>query len=616
MCKVLLNEELKGIELYFEGKPNTEVRTELKENGFRYNGKKVCWYAKQNEKSIALGEKLSNGTIEAEEVAPVEKHKRNNKIDLWSLVQFDENITNDSSLSRKDIAKEVRSYLKKRFPFVKFSITTKSYSGGGSIDCDIVSSPFAEDSKYLKAIQEYCVKYVNTYNWDDSDIMTDYHHCNFYGGYFQTSWKYEQTEASQEIIEAMKEYDIKEVEAFEKKRQEEIKQYEEYKKQQEIEHQQYLARKEEEQKEVEYINNNVEVVEVSEENQYYIKNAYFANLNKNNTLDRYKEEVTEGSYYLDTLKVTREIYFNDYKSLKNFSNMLLHDFDFIEGTGGSYTEDLRINSMTDYSNMSSEERKTVEWLLHGIAVYYNNELQFVIDAEGYGYSRYVGLIGENTTTTKEYDYKQVISLEEVEELKIEAEEIEEVYNNIVIEKNAFNYDIRKAVATAIKENVLLSFDKAIIQQIKNEEIKLNLYKVLKENDTIKDQFIDSNFSIGENLTIVRDSAIGGASWSYIEFNGHELTEEYQYKEVVKMTMKVNNKRGLYTTTINNKDNVLIYRGWQEIPQNLLYEDTSNENFRGTATLFGSYDTKAMDVIIEYLQEKNILPAVSTYKPVF
>lgn len=42
--KEVKNEEKNGIELYFEGIPTEEERTELKENGYKWNRAKKCWY--------------------------------------------------------------------------------------------------------------------------------------------------------------------------------------------------------------------------------------------------------------------------------------------------------------------------------------------------------------------------------------------------------------------------------------------------------------------------------------------------------------------------------------------------------------------------------------------
>lgn len=607
MCKVLLNEKLNGVELYFEGKPAGTVLTDLKANGFRWNGKKVCWYAKQSEETLKVANTYSEGS---KEVATASL-KKINKIDLFELTTFTE-VVREKNYNTKEIAKEIRLALKARFKFVKFSVTSKD-----RISVTIKSAPFEKDSIYLKAIQEYVDKLVESYNFCTCyDPYGDYGSSyNFYFFGCKVDYDYIQIEATQEIIEAMKQFDIKLAEAEELKRVEEEREYQEYL----IKIEQEKKEAEERQKQVkadkEYINNNVEVVDLEEENQYFVKNAYFANLNKNNTLERYQEEVAKGDYYLNTLKVTREVHFKDLKSYNLYINMLLHDFDFIDGTGGSYTDDLRINSMTDYYNMTSEEQKTIEWLLKGVAVYIDNELMFVIDAQGYCYARYVGLIGENTVTTKEYTCKQVVAVEEIEERKIEAEEIQEVYNNVI--NNTFDnwYDTRKAIAAAIRKNPLLTFDNTVVQQIKDEKIKIDLYKVLKEVDTIQDQFNESGLSKGDKLTIVRGSMIGGASISHIILEGFTMEEYAQYKDNVKMTMNVKGKKGLYSTNVHDKD-IVIYKGWIDIPTSVLYEDTSNGTFNGMATKYGSYDERAISDIMSYLQEKNILPIINTFKPIF
>lgn len=607
MCKMLLNEKLNGVELYFDVKPVGTILADLKASGFRWNGKKVCWYAKQSEETLKVANTYSEGT---KEVATASL-KKINKIDLFELTTFTE-VVREKNYNTKEIAKEIRLALKARFKFVKFSVTSKD-----RISVTIKSAPFEKDSIYLKAIQEYVDKLVESYNFCTCyDPYGDYGSSyNFYFFGCKVDYDYIQIEATSEIIEAMKQFDIKLAEAEELKRVEEEREYQEYL----IKMEQEKKEAEERQKQVkadkEYINNNVEVVDLEEENQYFVKNAYFANLNKNNTLERYQEEVENGDYYNNTLKVTREIHFKDEESYNLYINMLLHDFDFINGTGGSYTDDLRINSMTDYYNMTSEEQKSVEWLLQGIAVYVNDELMFVVDAQGYSYARYVGLVGENTVTTKEYTCKQVVTVEEIEERKIEAEEIQEVYNNVI--NNTFDnwYDTRKAIAAAIRKNPLLTFDNTVVQQIKDEKIKIDLYKVLKEVDAIQDQFNESGLSKGDKLTIVRGSMIGGASISHIVLEGFTMEEYAQYKDNVKMTMNVKGKKGLYSTNVHDKD-IVIYKGWIDIPTSVLYEDTSNGNFNGMATKYGSYDERAISDIMSYLQEKNILPIINTFKPIF
>ena len=609
MCKMLLNEELNGVELYFEGKPAKSILTDLKANGYRYNSKKVCWYAKQSEETLKIANIYSEGV---QEITAPATTKKSNKIDLFELTTFTE-VEREKNYNTKEIAKEIRTALKTRFKFIKFSVTSKS-----NISVTIKAAPFEADSIYLKAIQEYVDKLVESYNFCTCyDPYGDYGSSyNFYFFGCKVDYDFIETEATTEIIEAMKQFDIKVTEAEEIKRDEEERQYQEYLKEQEEARKAAEERQAREKQEKEYIYNNIEVIDVEDGQEYFVKNAQFANLNKNNTLDQYKKEVAAGEYYLNTLKVEKEIHFNDLKALKLFENMLLHDFDFIDHTGGSYTEDLRINSMTDYYNMAEEERKGVQWILKGIAIYYNNELIFVIDAQGYSYCRYVGVIGAMTTIEKEIKYKQVAEPEEVEELKKTAEEVTRVFNEVV-EVNSLNdwYNTRRKFIEELKNNTLLKFNKQVVQQVQDEEIKNYMYRALKENDNITDQFIGNKFTAGEKLTIIRESAIGGASVNHITFNTYEEVEAWSNKKAIKMTLGIKNKKGLYSTMIEN-DKVLIYKGWFDIPQSVLYEDTSSDQVTGSITKFGSYDTRALDAIINYLSNKNIFPAINTYKPIF
>jgi hypothetical protein len=441
MCKVLLNNELNGVELYFEGKPVQSIIDSLKALKFRWNRAKLCWYAKQSAETIAEAQKYSDSEIHTE-VKEIKKVKKN--ISLWDRLQFVEGNADNSEMKRdykfigsnytglsvKETAKEIRSHLRKLFPEVKFSVTS-DYNG---IDVEIKSSPYCnekleysrelsctdyrnferENNKELIAIKKYCEQLLNSYRFDDSDSMTDYFNTNFYGN-VSIAYEYTQTEQTETIKNDIEDFINKIIEA--KKAEEERKEaeWQEYQKQREEEHKQYLIRKAQEEKEIETINNEVEVKEIPEDAQYMVINSDFANLNKNATLDQYKEEIAKGDYYKQDVKITREIHFLNTETLENFSNLLLNDFEFINGTGGSYTDDNRINSMSDYDNMDSFERKTVKFNSLGIAVYFDNKIQFVIDAQGYSYSRYVGLIAEDTTITKEVEYNQLVSDKEIQE---------------------------------------------------------------------------------------------------------------------------------------------------------------------------------------------------------
>lgn len=59
-CVMALNEEMNGIELSFDKKPDREVLDELKQHGFRWHGQKKIWYARQNEDRLSFAENLVN----------------------------------------------------------------------------------------------------------------------------------------------------------------------------------------------------------------------------------------------------------------------------------------------------------------------------------------------------------------------------------------------------------------------------------------------------------------------------------------------------------------------------------------------------------------------------
>lgn len=226
MCKVLLNEELKGIELYFEGKPSQDIRGKMKENSFRWNGKKSCWYAKQTEKTLKLGNELSG----AEEVLET-KQGKNNTIDLFELTTF-KPFEVEKNYNTKEITKEIRTHLKKRFSFIKMSVTNP-YSD--RIYLEIKESPFKKDSKYFKAIEKYIENYINAYKFCTSyDPYGDYGSSyNIY--YFGVeTYNMVETEPTPELIEAMKNFDIATEKAKEEKRIQEEKEYQEYLRQEEV----------------------------------------------------------------------------------------------------------------------------------------------------------------------------------------------------------------------------------------------------------------------------------------------------------------------------------------------------------------------------------------------
>lgn len=619
MCRMMLNEKLNGVELYFDGKPSAEVLTDLKTNGYRWNGKKICWYAKQNENTLEIAKTYSNSDIKTNE-----KQIKNNKKEILDVFKLTQSIASkNDNIGRYDlkaIAKETRTVLRRLFKMVKFSVRVSN----NSIYCHVVSSPFAENSEILKSICEYATNYIQQYNecicYDPyGDYGSSY---NFYDGRFTTSYDYVQIEETEEskAVEELFLIKLHEAEEIEKIKKEE--EYKKLEKQKEIEHQEYLKRVEREKQQEAEIVNHVEVKEIKEHDTYYITNCQFANLNKNNTLDEYKEEVNKGDYTYEKVKIQRELHFTDEKILSYFENMFLHDFDFLEGTGGSEIDDNSINSMEDYYNMSISEQEQVKWNLLGVAVYLNGVLQFVIDTQGYSYARYVGLV-DSVEVVKNLDTKKKLTDEQIEEYTIQASFIENLSNEVIKENNISNtwnnsdWNIYKK---AIKEKLsyyMIKPHKEYIRLIgeKNLQLKQAMYKLISECDSIQEQFENADIKPLEKITIFKISEWGlGLSQQKGIYKGYECKEYAQYKNNVNLVFRPFNRRSDYKMALYDK--VLIYKGWINLDNSVLYDIEKTGNMITKKSKYSMCDDKQLEEVLNILEKNNIKPIINTYKPMF
>jgi hypothetical protein len=613
-----LNEELNGIELYFAAKPDQEVLTNLKSNSFRWSSSKKCWYSRQSEKSLQIANNLTGSIVNVlnEEVKTTSK----NIISLWESTQWTEL---EVSQAQKDqdnklIAKEMKAHVKSRFPQVKFSVTSK---GWNSVNFDIVSSPFEEKSIYLLSIREYCKNLLNAYKhcYDPSDPYTDYAGSyNFYG-HVEIHWNYKQTEVTEQTKNEMNDFDAKFAESEKAEEERKHNEFLEWQQQRELETIEYNKQQEEEKKQVENIYNSINVKELNENNQYFITGSEFADLNKNNTLDQYKEEVSNGKFSLENVKITKEVHFSNEEALNNFSNMLLNDFDFLTGTGGSFTDDNRINTMTDFDNMEKEERTAVKWNLYGVAIYFNNKLQFIVDTQGFSYSRYVGLT-ENAKSEKSVPVVQTINNEELTKLKDTASLIETISTDVIQELNiqtSWNNESWKEYKETVKTQLSeydIKLNKGIIQQLEIEPLKVAMYKLLIEVDGIQEQFKNADIHQGEKITLFYISDWGSIVTDRIIFNSAEPSKYAQYDNAIKLTYTPANKRKLYYNHFYST--LLVFKGLHILPDSVLNHVEEKNGMRITRSKFGSTDSKQYDEILNYFQQRDIKPIINTVKPIF
>lgn len=660
MTSLVFNQELNGVELYFDNKPDQKVLDELKNKSFRWAFTKKCWYAKQTPDRIAYAQSLvnsDNSTNENVNIAITDQPTKSNKstkidkviLPLWDRCQFQTGETNKneydyksvgsnyrSGLTNKEIAVIFRQNLKAQFPECKFSVRCDGYN---SINIDIKESPYnyskleyngnlepceyrnyeKEHNKELNAIKDYCDKLHSSYNFNDSDSYSDYFHVNYYG-HVSISYDYKQTEQTEKDKKTIEEFRSK---LEEIKKQEEIERelrYQEYLKQREIDKIEHEKAEIESKRQIDIINSNVVITELEENSQYFVNNSLFANLNKNNTLKQYQEEINNNKFTLETVKITREIHFKTQESLTYFENNLLTGFDFLANSGGSYTDDPRIKSMIDYDYMSEEEKETVIFNLLGIAVYFENKLQFVIDTQGHTYSRYVGLIDENTTITKINNIIPLIDKKVIEDLQNKVDTLEdysvEVITDLDIVKTWDNTNWNE-YKTALKDKLInnqFKLTKEIIQQIQgeSEKFKYAMYRILKEVDGIQDQFKRANLQRGQKVTIFKINDWGMMSESRITVDQWECSKFAQYDNAIKLTFTPQNKRKLYYN--HYYSTMLVYNGWLELPKTVLNDISESNGFIITQSKYTSCSKDQFDAILTHFESQNMKPIINTYKP--
>lgn len=116
----------------------------------------------------------------------------------------------DSSLSGKEISVKIREFCKTVYPDCKFSVTTDSGTWCTSINIALMEAPYFpfvdENHKTYSSVNHYhidsdteltertkemmrtVIAYAQSYNYDDSDSMTDYFDTNFYLSVYVGKW--------------------------------------------------------------------------------------------------------------------------------------------------------------------------------------------------------------------------------------------------------------------------------------------------------------------------------------------------------------------------------------------------------------------------------------------
>lgn len=548
--------------------------------------------------------------------------------DLWALTRT-ENIENHFEkyhiYDNKEIAARIRKHLKERFSMCKWSVTKDGYN---SIYVRLLASPFAIDSEALKAIVHYAYKFAQSFNYDNSDSMADYFDVNFYGVYesdIASSYHYEQRESNvtehnieQEFINKKAVFEEEEREREEREFQKRMAQMEV---EREVERAETAKRKAERQRRHEIIESGAMVQDAN----YFVLGCDTTNTRKEDTIKGYTDNCGgeyEIKHHRENCKVARNIYF-DSATYEMFANQLLDDYSFLAGMGGSATDDNRVNCDEDYQRMSKEERETVEWYNNKcVAIYCDNVLKLVINPEGYNYARYVYFVDKESSIVKEYNSNKGISDDESEKNKSLAKSIEEVSTNIVVTNNWYSTwntehfnEYKQLMKGWIYANDF-KFSVDVVRAISIPDLKTAMYRLLTEVDGIQEQFSRAGLIENQKITIVRINEFGGMSITRGYFKSYTNTTYAQYDNAVKFVFRPERKRNDYY--IHLYRDILIFDGWVEIPENLLWEDVKS-NTHGCSirrTKFLSCDKSQYDVILEYFKNNGIEPLINTYKPIF
>lgn len=500
--RITTDKGIKGIELYFTGKPSAAIIERLKAAFFRWHSVKKCWYAKASDRTEKLAQELNDGDIMTEPVTAITSARTNavKLAPLWDRCDVSTIPEHNRHADTKTICAECRAHLKSRFPEMKFSIRK---TGHNSIDADIIAGPYTrelvyvdrfgnpdkwgrwENSAELDAVLNYCEAFLQSYNYDNCDYMTDYFDVNFYGS-FGVSGRYETTEQTPEVKA--------DCEAFQKaKAAHEIEQealkaaaWEAYEKRMQEEREEAEKAEAIRAAQAAEIEEHVFVVDLPEAEQIAVF-GLVQDCGKAASLkeveERDNESIRTNSRAYRDIIISRKIEFSDERIFSNFCNLFLHDFSFLNGFGGWALEDCRLKNEQDFMRLNRKQRETVKTFdLNGVAVYLNGVFQFAIDPEGYSYARYilfpVGIFDEEQETQSATEY--------IAEHRKETQDLPPFYFPETIEKQAETADLQPG-----EDFTMLSVNEwlCMAQTTRGRLVELKPQKYAQYDDAAKISFI-------------------------------------------------------------------------------------------------------------------------------
>lgn len=580
------NTEKNGIEIYFSSIPDESTREALKACGFRWSRFSGCWYNKDTEENMTNAQNITGATFsentpiipttknqiattkQKETIAPLFERCKIDKLPKYGTdnnmkTQAREESRENGTGYDKEVAKIISAHLRKQFPECKFSVTSGKATYLNVCNINIKSSPYEKDSEELKAIKTYCEMFHDAFDADNGDYYADYgaHH-DLYGS-VSISWDYTQTAPTPESKAAREQFqkdkiahDEAEKEAAHLALAAEMQRQEQERKE-----------TEQREKEARALTENIEsfaVVEEYKEDEKYF--CYGNEIGKASNIAEIKEAIKAGEPPRVLCHVVRSVTLPATQMI-NFKNLLMHNFSFLTGQGGTATDDPRINSLEDYKRMTKSERNGTQWysICTAVKLAETGETAFLINPEGYSYARYCYMIDDAPVEPCHYSPIPY-------EIQKIAEETEDKSTQIITNLN-LDVEEWKTSGQYAQEmsEIVANINKSIIQQIKIEPLKIWLYNALEKRDSVQEQC--KRIITGKALTIAKiNECIGGVSIIYGIVEDVKSIKSAQCSDAIKINITPANKRKQSEYIFTPSSCFCIISGVINIPSSILWED--------------------------------------------
>jgi hypothetical protein len=161
------------------------------------------------------------------------------------------------------------------------------------------------------------------------------------------------------------------------------------------------------------------------------------------------------------------------------------------------------------------------------------------------------------------------------------------------------------------KTVNCKLNKEIIQQIDGDliELKNSMYTLLRKLNSVQNLFKNAELKDGDKITIFNIGDMGMVSENRCTFHSVTNTTYAQYIDAVKIIVTPKNKRKQYYQYIHENKNFLLYNGWLELPQTVLFDVSAHNGLICSKSKFGSCDVKQLDEIQKYFETQDIKPII-------